>query len=257
MYTDPSRFTVYAEGDVIVNNENTTLTLKQEVSVSESGEFFINTMVTSTGTFFFHVKEGGGGLQNTCSGGTVQNSFMNSPMSITIVPGAASAIKTIASVPPTVAEGETTLLITLEPRDDFGNPKTLQTVEIEKEEGDTGFEYFRTTRLLDYEEDVRKPITSTTTKIFKTTEGTSFLHIELNGLAIGGSPFAVTTEKELIKMPGLSMVALIIGGVIGGGQLIFFALIPLFFGEKEVSERKRLTHWLTFFFQGSLSEMYT
>ena len=70
--------------------------------------------------------------------------------------------------------------------------------------------------------------------ISKITEGTSLLHILLNDSPIRGSPFAVTTEKALIKMPEQSLIALILSGVIGGGQLIFFMLMPVIFGEKEV-----------------------
>ena len=86
----------------------------------------------------------------------------------------------------------------------------------------------------DDNENAKHKVSNTASTISKTTEGTSLLHIELNGLAIRGSPFAVTTEKALIKMPGPSLIALIFGGVIGGGQLIFFALISLVFGEKQV-----------------------
>ena len=178
-------------------------------------DFFINATITSTGAFTFHVKEGGGGFQNTCSGGTVQNSFSNSPMTITIVPGATSSTETVAIIPTTVADGETLLIITLEPRDDYGNPKTLQSAEAGGEGGGSEesdvFEFF-----WDYDEDARTAITNTTSEISKTTEGTSLLHIELNGLAIRGSPFAVTTEKLLSQMPGRANVALIVGSLIGG-----------------------------------------
>ena len=195
------------------------------------------------------MKEGGGGAQNTCRGGTVQNSFMNSPIAITVVPGETSPTETFATVPPTVADGETTFLVTLDLRDNFGNPTTLQTVEadtdIREDDDDDVLEYF-----WDNNGDTRSTITNTTMTISKTTEGTSLLYIELNGLAIRGSPFAVTTEKVLNPLPGIASIVLIFGSTIAALQLVFFILIQFVLTEKKYIKRQSRAHLLAAVYSG-------
>ena len=44
-------------------------------------------------------------------------------------------------------------------------------------------------------------------------------------------------QPPLIEMPEQSLTALILGSVVGGGQLIFFLFISVIFSEKEVNER--------------------
>ena len=56
---DPSRFTVYAEGEVIINDEITSVVLDQVVSVNATNnDLFIDVSITSVGTFRLYVKEG-------------------------------------------------------------------------------------------------------------------------------------------------------------------------------------------------------
>jgi len=132
---------------------------------------------------------------------------------------------TTASVPSTIPEDTTSLIISIEPHDRFNNPTNHN--------GD-GFHYY-----WDDDDDESNTITDLTgTTIDKPTEGTSLLHITLNGVEIDNSPFAVTTQKARIAMPAVAMITLIIAIALGGGQFLFIILSQLISRHKTFIARQ-------------------
>ena len=135
----------------------------------------------------------------------------------------------------TISEGSTSVPITIDPRDQYGNPTS--------HESDV-FQYF----WADNEETAKT--LSTDTEIEKFSEGTSLLHVTLNGVDIAGSPFAVSSEKELLKMPGLATIALIVAIVIGGGQLLFMIIVMFALRDKIFIKRQSVVNLLFALYSG-------
>jgi len=217
---DPSRFSCYAVGEITTESgERLEITSEQKVVSNDENGLSAEISITTSGTFSLHVKEG--------SGGMVKNSFKNSPLALTIVSAASSPYHSTAQVPQTLGEGVSTFDFIVFTRDEFGNPSF--------DSADTTLEYY----WADNKETTTKIVDRAAT-VKKDTEGTSLLHITLNNDDIYGSPFGVTSEKQLLKMPGLATLSLFIAIILGGGQLMFFVAIIVFFRDKNFVKRQSI-----------------
>jgi len=127
------------------------VTFPQTVTSNENNEFFATASITTSGTFQLHLKEGTNGIQN---------SFLNSPITLTITPAITDPERTTAVVSSTVPEDATKVPISIFPRDEFGNPSAHD---------DDEFSYFWA------EDNGGEPnaMLSTVMNITKLTEGTS------------------------------------------------------------------------------------
>jgi len=108
-FPDPDRFTVFAIGDVDVNGITIEVTFLQQVTTNNSNEFSVSVEIKSVGTFQLHVKEGTTGLQN---------SFLNSPIEVTITAAATAAKSTIFEK----VEDAEFRIFTLTTFDEYNNP---------------------------------------------------------------------------------------------------------------------------------------
>ena len=217
---DPSRFFGYTVGEITTESgERLAITREQKVVSNDENGLFAEISISTSGTYLLHVKEGTGGM--------VKNSFKNSPLALTIVSAASSPYHSTAQVPQTLGEGVSTFDFIVFTRDEFGNPSF--------DSADTTLEYY----WADNKETTTKIVDRAAT-VKKDTEGTSLLHITLNNDDIYGSPFGVTSEKQLLKMPGLATLSLFIAIILGGGQLMFFVAIIVFFRDKNFVKRQSI-----------------
>jgi len=108
-YPDPSRISVIAIGEIDVNGEMRTVEFELEVIANEQIDYLAVVNITSAGVFQVHMSENG-------------NSFKNSPIALTVEPGATASEKTFASVPSTILEETTEFIVSIDPRDNYGNP---------------------------------------------------------------------------------------------------------------------------------------
>jgi len=109
-FPDPNRFTVTAVGEVLqVNGEMREITIPQQVVSNENNDFSVAATIISAGNFTLHVKEGTTGIQN---------SFANSPITLTITHGATEPTETIVDFED-VNENRIFVFKTI---DKYGNP---------------------------------------------------------------------------------------------------------------------------------------